>query len=219
MLTPDDVRNAYRFFLGREPEDTGVVDRHLSKVTSTADLRFRFMSSPEFYKTNSREILRNFAAWEARKKQNSIEVECKGEDLERIFRHIQQVWSSLGDIEPHFSVVSTPNYKPENLRENMESFFRSGKSEVDLLKRLMVSLEIGGIAVFQLPTHIQNYSFSVSDYINKMGKLNNQELNALPQAAVFGVLAETGCDVLNVYRDNSLSRIDQVSNRFVVRKR
>lgn len=319
MPTAEDVASAYRFFLGREPEDANVVERHLGRAASIAELRARFLASPEFYRRNSRELLRYLAIWEARKPGNAVEVACQPEQLGQIFAHIQQVWSSLGDVEPHFSVVSTPNYKPENLQENLAAFYRSGRAEVELLaeelaghglpasgyqrcielgcgvgrvtrflanlatsvvgfdvskphlalaegylhdeqvanaelrlieaaarfepppcdllysrivlqhnpppvmhfllRRLLAALQPGGVAVFQLPTYIEGYGFSVDDYIDRMGSLDNQEVHALPQRAVFDALAEAGCEVLNVYRDNSLSRIEQVSNRFVVRRR
>jgi len=319
MLTRDDVRGAYRYFLGREPESDEAVKGHLNHAADLRSLRARVLSAPEFYKTNTRELLRYFAVWEAQRKHCVVQYDCSRGDLDRLFAHIKAVWSRLGEVEPHFSVVSRRDYKPENLDSNMASFQRSGKGEVDLLqselrghglkttgyrhcvelgcgvgrvtrflggisnrttgfdisaphltlakdyvcregignvsfehitepaavafppcdlfysrivlqhnpppimlfliREVLKSLDSGGVAVFQLPTYIEGYKFDVGDYLGDMDRLDNQELHALPQEAVFAALAAAGCDVLNVYRDNSLSSVTQVSNRFVVMKR
>jgi SAM-dependent methyltransferase len=248
-----------------------------------------------------------------------VEYDCSPKDLDRLFAHIKQVWSQLGEVEPHFSVFSVPSFKPANLAGNLQSFHQSGKGEVELLqaeldahglkssgyrhcvelgcgvgrvtrflsetskrvtgldisaphlaiaresldkegitnvalkqvaepatvsfpacdlfysrivlqhnpppvmlfliRKFLSALEPGGVAVFQVPTSIDGYSFKIEEYLTRMDKLDNQELHALPKKAIFATLAEAGCDVLNDYRDNSLPNIAHVSTRFVVRKR
>lgn len=319
MITRDDIRGAYRFILGRPPASDAVIDEHLKHVTDLPSLRSRLLSDPEFYKTNARELLRYLAVSEAQRQPSSVEYECSPVELAALFAHIKTVWSKLGEIEPHFSVFSNPNFKPENLDANMGAFFRSGQSEARLLttellgaglkasgyqnclelgsgvgrvtrylanvatnvmgydisqphldlaktymatenvtnvtlrqitepsavefpasdlfysrivlqhnpppimrfliQRALAALVPGGVAVFQLPVYIEGYNFSVSDYVSGMDKLDNQELHALPQKAIFSAIADANCDVLSCYRDNSLARITQISNRFVVQKR
>ena len=47
-FTKDDVRNAYHFLLGREPENEGVVDEHFNSCSTLANLLQVFYQSPEF---------------------------------------------------------------------------------------------------------------------------------------------------------------------------
>ncbi|MDZ4842467.1 MAG: class I SAM-dependent methyltransferase [Hyphomicrobium aestuarii] len=319
MLAKDDIRLAYRYILGRDPESDAVVDEHLRHVTDLASLRARCLSAPEFFKTNAREILRFFAVAEAQRRHGAVQYDCGPAELDALFAHIRNVWSRLGQVEPHFSVFSSPNFKPEHLDANLAAFYRSGVGETELLKselsglglrsggyrhvvelgsgvgrvtryladlgqqttgfdisqphldlariyidrekilnvtlrhvaepetvifpscdlfysrivlqhnpppvqnflirRALAALQPGGVAVFQCPTYIQDYEFSVSTYLAGMHKIDNQELHALPQKAIFSAIAEAGCELLSVYRDNSIPRINQVSNRFVARKR
>jgi hypothetical protein len=47
-VSADDVRNAYRFILGREPENAEAVAAHQSRAADLADLRRNFIESAEF---------------------------------------------------------------------------------------------------------------------------------------------------------------------------
>jgi SAM-dependent methyltransferase len=319
MTTREDVRGAYRYLLGREPESEAVLDRYAASAPDMAALRARFLATPEFYRNNARDILRYLTIWNQRRRHGPIEHDCRAEEMGRLFAHIRSVWSRLGEVEPHFSVFSQPGFKPDSLEANLAAFERSGESEVELLRselaglglrpaghaccvelgcgvgrvtrylagladhlygfdisqshlalardymsksgvgnvtlaqvtepeaiafprcdlfysrivlqhnpppvirfmlrRMLASLSPGGIAVFQLPTFIEGYSFHLADYLAGMDRLDNQELHALPQRAVFDAIREADCDLVSMIQDNSLSKINQVSNRFVVQKR
>lgn len=319
MLTHDDVRNAYLIVLGREPESEEVVERHLASAKNRTELRSRILASPEFYRVNSREILRYFSGQVARRERAFVEYSCGEKELERLFAHIRDVWTKLGEIEPHYSVSSTLNFKPENLEANLVAFEQSGRGEVELLiselqshgfkpsgyrhcvelgsgvgrvtrflanmavnvtgfdvsaphlklaeeyftrenvtnvslkhvaepsdfdfpacdlfysrivlqhnpppvqffllRKVLKALRPGGVAVFQIPTYIEGYDFSVDEYIRGMDRLDDQELHALPQRAIFEAATLAGCEVYSVYRDNSLSKITSESSRFFVVKR
>ena len=318
MITRDDVLNAYRLVLGRDTENDEVVDRHLAAAATVNDLRFRILGSPEFYKVNARELLRYFSGQVAQRTRNFIEFDASPEDLKKLFDHIKSVWTTLGEIEPHYSVSSTTNFKPENIEANLHKFEQSGKGEVDLLvselkshgfkgagysrcvelgsgvgrvtrhlaeladkvtgldisaphlklaedyfaregvnnvslmhltdplalnippcdlfysrivlqhnpppvqifliRAFLKALRPGGVAVFQIPTYIEGYDFSVSEYLSGMDRLDNQELHALPKRAIFSASEAAGCEVYSAYRDNSLSAITSDSTRFVVVK-
>jgi hypothetical protein len=46
-FTKDDIRNAYRIFLGREPESEAVVEHHFNRCSKLSDLLQTFYRSPE----------------------------------------------------------------------------------------------------------------------------------------------------------------------------
>src|SRR4051794_13652195 len=48
MVSSDDVRAAYQFILGREPENDDVVSEHARRYQSIADLRASLLASEEF---------------------------------------------------------------------------------------------------------------------------------------------------------------------------
>lgn len=319
MVTHDDVRAAYRLILGREPENDAVVAEAAAGARDLAALRAGFVAAPEFVHANARPILLTLTRWMASRRHGSIETECAPEDLARLFAHIRDVWSRLGEVEPHFSVMSHGAYKPQHIGATLPHFLASGRAEAAelagelaghglnaagwrhcvelgcgvgrvtrhlagmagqvtgldvspahlalardyvaregvgnvalvrvaapealdlprcdliysrivlqhnpppvmlfLLRRLLAALEPGGVAVIQLPVFIEGYSFDTRAYLATMDRLDNQELHALPQQAVFRAVAEAGCDVLACYRDNSLGNIQQVSNRLVLRRR
>ena len=46
-----------------------------------------------------------------------------------------------------------------------------------LLQQILSRLRLGGIAMFQLLTGIEGYSFSIDAYLESMGKFDNQEVS------------------------------------------
>ncbi|WP_295400183.1 class I SAM-dependent methyltransferase [uncultured Thiocystis sp.] len=139
MIDRVDVHAAYRMLLGRPPEGgQDRVDRHLAAAKDLSGLRQRFMASPEFGKANFRLLApaiigRAAAAFTPQE----IETTAPPAALARLLDHVQRVWSGLGEVEPHFSVLSTPQFKPHNLPDNEAAFYATGKAEVThLLDRL-----------------------------------------------------------------------------------
>jgi 2-polyprenyl-3-methyl-5-hydroxy-6-metoxy-1,4-benzoquinol methylase len=87
-----------------------------------------------------------------------------------------------------------------------------------LLNAAMSRLRLGGIAVFQLLTAIDGYSFRTEEYLAKMNALSNQELHALSQPDIFALLAANGCIPVEVVRETGVTGFDKVSTVFTVRK-
>jgi len=85
-----------------------------------------------------------------------------------------------------------------------------------LLEKLLDALADGGTAVIQLPTYIHGQEFIVSDYL--ANPQPQMEMNALPQSAVFDIVARTGCRVREVREDECLGSIPGISQIFVIRR-
>jgi len=317
-VTDEDVRQAYRMLLGREPENAEVVARHRAASPDLATLRRRFLSSPEFVRNSYQELVtptlrRGFGFLPV-----AMDIEVTPDQLARLFAHVQRVWSQLGLDRPHYSVLSDNRFRPDRMGENAETFRRTGLPEVEELMRRLVALGVspadhpvcleygcgvgrvtvplstrfaevigldisqphldlardfiagegrqnvtlqrvadlarldvpahdflysrivlqhnpppliahilrrvlsamreGGVAVFQLVTHIEGYGFEVEKYLAGLHAIDDQELHAFRQDAVFAILHELGFRPLHVMRDHSVSGLDRISMQFIARR-
>jgi SAM-dependent methyltransferase len=80
------------------------------------------------------------------------------------------------------------------------------------------SLRQGGMAIFQVPTFKAGYAFRLQDYLAIPQHLDI-EMHCIPQQAVFALIAEAGCRVLEVREDDSIGNHGQwISNTFIVRR-
>ena len=68
------------------------------------------------------------------------------------------------------------------------------------LKTILKKVNPGGIAYFQIPTHIPNYSFTAEEYLKDTD--DDMEMHALPMQEVFKLLRENGFSVLEVFQDH-----------------
>lgn len=71
-----------------------------------------------------------------------VNYEATPQQLAQILSHIQQVWTKLGAEEPHWSVVSTSDFKASNITNSIESFKKTGQSEAYNLRRLLARLNL-----------------------------------------------------------------------------
>jgi 2-polyprenyl-3-methyl-5-hydroxy-6-metoxy-1,4-benzoquinol methylase len=83
-----------------------------------------------------------------------------------------------------------------------------------ILAKLLAALAPGGVAVLQIPTFMHNYRFAVADYLANAQP--NMEMNALPQPAVFEIIDQAGCRMLEVREDNWIGGIAGISQTFAI---
>ena len=139
QVTEEAVQWAYRMILGREPENSDVVNDHLQQLDSLAALRQRFLDSAEFLESRS-------AA--SRDKAAGMEPPClikSGADEDttnKLVKHIADSWNELGKTEPYWSVLSQPDFKMERIGETKDEFLESGRFQVE---RLFATLRRCGI--------------------------------------------------------------------------
>lgn len=78
----------------------------------------------------------------------------------------------------------------------------------------------GGVAMFQVPTHQEGYSFDLDAYLGREPE-SVMEMHVLPQAVIFRLAAEARLQVLEVREDTQLvasSAATWLSNLFVLRR-
>lgn len=316
LVDRDHIVWAYRLLLGREPESQAVVDQHLGQTLR--GLRESFMRSDEYRALAGR---RESAA---RPPAHGVTIEQlqSPETLALLLDHVGAEWSKLGELEPHWSVLTAEKYRSGQIGQHLEDFQRSGAHEVrhldavlrrnqldwprqglcieygcgvgrvtlplaahcarvlgvdisaghlrlaadeaaaqglvdkvqwlhlrtqaDLdalppadmvytaivlqhnpppvieltLSRLLRSLKPGGVAIFQLPTHIPGYRFVVAEYLQALraGQHQGMEMHMLPQARVFELIDAAGCRPCEVFSDDAAGPV-YTSHTFVVRAR
>jgi len=131
MTTREDVVLAYRYVLGREPENDDVIT-NLCQTTRTPDeVRGVLLRSAEFIKFAG-DWVKNPVAVRFRHPQNlpkiPVDVQVSQSVLERMFARIQGQWTQLGLSDPFWSVLTQPQYRMQEFSQNQEEFLASGKS-------------------------------------------------------------------------------------------
>lgn len=138
MITYDDVRNAYRYLLGREAENERALEPHL-KHKSIKELRAAFMASPEFKKKVGKGL--TVGRYTERTVQD-IEIECSPQDLDAMLEETAKTWSRFGEETPHWSVLTHEKYAPGNIEANIEAFYQTGVHGLD---RVLNALRRAGL--------------------------------------------------------------------------
>lgn len=67
-----------------------------------------------------------------------------------------------------------------------------------LLDKFLSSVKKGGVALFQIPCHLYDYTFNTIEYLRSPTSLTDMEMHALPQSHVISVLSRNGFRLLEV---------------------
>lgn len=87
-----------------------------------------------------------------------------------------------------------------------------------MLAHILAQLQPGGLACFQVPTYKAGYRFTLDAYWQQNDR-PTMEMHVLPQSAVFSIVAQTGCRVLEVREDDAIGiSATAISNTFLVEK-
>jgi SAM-dependent methyltransferase len=88
----------------------------------------------------------------------------------------------------------------------------------ELIAGSLKALRPNGVAIFQVPTYRVGYSFRIKDYIARP-RVREIEMHCLPQSEVFSVIADAGCNVIEVAQDNAIGGYGEwISDTFVVQR-
>ena len=62
-----------------------------------------------------------------------IELDATPEQLSRMLAKIGRSWTEMGAVRPHHSVMTAPQYRPDNIEKSLEDFWRSGAAELETI--------------------------------------------------------------------------------------
>jgi len=149
-VTRDDVVFAYRMFLGRHPSTEEC--ETWSATPTLADLRKAFVTSEEF-----QSILGSLGITPQLRLPQilaplKIEAQVEPAMEARLLDHVTATWTALGDDRPHWSVLSSDAFLPENMQANASLFYESGASDVDLIVNI---LDRHGLKPANLPCMVE----------------------------------------------------------------
>jgi SAM-dependent methyltransferase len=89
---------------------------------------------------------------------------------------------------------------------------------VEVLRLAMRALKPGGIAIFQVPTYIVGYQFSLDEWL-AMDHALDMQMHCVPQDTVFRLMADSGCHLLSVREDGWAAAPGKIlSNTFYCQK-
>lgn len=87
-----------------------------------------------------------------------------------------------------------------------------------LLQDFLSRLRPGGVAYFQLPTYKAGYRFNLDEYLQQLNQ-THMEMHYFPQPALFALLENSGCKVLEFREDDAIGvSVTAVSNTVLVQK-
>jgi SAM-dependent methyltransferase len=130
-ITSEDVRNAYRFILGREPESEDVIRTQRDAHRSVTDLRAAFLQSAEF--RNQFPSGGPFLAFDP---IPDVEVETDAASLNAMVDRTASCWTKAGATEPYWSVLGE-RYLSSEWSKNRDEFYRSGYGDRDFVVALL----------------------------------------------------------------------------------
>lgn len=128
MVTQNDVLNAYRFILGREPEGPEAIAPHLKHPTIKA-LRENFIASDEFH--NGRDDRLTLGRY-ADRTRHDIQLHCSDAELDKMLEETSRTWSQFGEDAPHWSVLTNDLFVPGNIDDNIALFYQSGVRDLEI---------------------------------------------------------------------------------------
>jgi SAM-dependent methyltransferase len=146
--TREAVTWAYRLLLNRVPESEAVVADHMAASPEISRLREVFIGSDEF-RARAPAALKLVLSGE--EPPRTIETTGDSMLLERLFDHMNQSWHHLGETDPYWSVLTSPQYRGKPSQEDIARFFATGTGDVRRLQttlaRLGVALEGNGTCI------------------------------------------------------------------------
>ncbi|MDB5974301.1 MAG: methyltransferase type 12 [Nevskia sp.] len=139
-VSRDEVSWCYRLILGREPESEEAIQAHMLRDDRKSLLQ-EFLSSDEFVDSAASASFRRsegtILSLPMDVESLHIDVDVTHRQLAGIIKRIKEAWEHLGITGAHNSVLTDPQFLPENLAESIDRFWASGVSEAEILKKTL----------------------------------------------------------------------------------
>src|SRR5271165_3377373 len=132
-VSDQDVRNAYRYILGRPPEDEDVVRGHRETHRSVADLRASFLGSPEFQSQG----ITSAGPYLAYEPLPDVDIDADPATIRTILARTASFWAKVGRAEPNWSMGAGEKFLSSRWNDNQNEFYKSGNSDRDLVVALL----------------------------------------------------------------------------------
>jgi SAM-dependent methyltransferase len=136
-VTTDDVVWCYRSILGREPEAQRVIERHLSAASEWRSLVLRFIRSSEHINKQGAKVPLPLVPFGG--PAMHVDLSASASEISQLRERIREAWMHMGITRPYQSVLSAPDYAPQNLTaESIKRFFDSGTEEASTIHKVLV---------------------------------------------------------------------------------
>ena len=130
------ARWGYRLILLREPENEAVVAELARSARDTRHLRDILMQSSEARQQPGFPLASVSMTGDEGAQQ--VQLHVSPEQQRELFARVQSVWRALGETRPHWSVLTGPEFLPEQIDpQAIDAFYRSGEQNIDTLMRTL----------------------------------------------------------------------------------
>jgi SAM-dependent methyltransferase len=142
VISREDVIWCYRVMFGREPESEHVITQHM-QFSNLATMRQAVLRSSEFQallgqlKLDGEQFVSGALRPSIELSQNKIQLDASQDEMHNIWTHIQRSWEILGDEQPHYSVISSDEFLPDRIAENVDSFWNSGVFDLNFIRHII----------------------------------------------------------------------------------
>lgn len=135
-VSREDVAAAYRFLLGREASEEEV--SLWEGAASAQALRQIFMDSPEFQNhVAQRALAGSQSGLRADAHPLALEWQSDPATQARLLDYVAKTWTRLGEEEPHWSVLSSEDWKAANIGKHIDSFYSTGELDAALIRGVL----------------------------------------------------------------------------------
>lgn len=128
------ARWAHRIVLLREPGSREALERFVAAHPTPREMRDALLRSSEARAQPGFPVLHAMTGDEP---PQEVQVAVTPAQREELFRRVQAVWRALGETKPHWSVITTDEFKPENIARTEDAFYAGGEHNVATLLRTL----------------------------------------------------------------------------------